>query len=69
MASATPTTTALTTEAEHLTITSAELATWSSRSGVAPLVLDVRSAAEYDGRVLAAEGDRLDSSKVIATID
>jgi rhodanese-related sulfurtransferase len=48
MASATPTTTPLTTEAEHLVIASAELATWSSRAGVAPLVLDVRSAAEYD---------------------
>ena len=48
MASATPTTAALTAEAETDTITSEGLATWSSGAGVGPLVLDVRSAAEYD---------------------
>jgi rhodanese-related sulfurtransferase len=48
MASATPTTTSLTAEAGTDTITNEELATWPSGAGVAPLVLDVRSAAEYD---------------------
>lgn len=48
MASATSTTAAPVTVSDEGTITGDLLAAWSSGAGVSPLVLDVRSAAEYD---------------------